>query len=179
MFLLLFKTFHSLSYTTISTSMALLERLPSYQMEIFDIIRYIKDPEHPQTLEDLKVVYAEGVRVEHRSRHQELNECQPSIPIPTRNVRADTISSDERLNVYVEFTPTVPHCSLATLIGLCIRVKLEQAYPGQLKLNVCVKEGTHNTAAEISKQLNDKERVAAAMENSQMKDLVMECISYA
>lgn len=50
---------------------------------------------------------------------------------------------------------------------------------GQLKLDINIKEGSHNTAAEITKQLNDKERVAAAMENPQMKVMVAECLEFS
>ena len=35
-------------------------------LEVFDMIRYIDDPEHPNSLEELKVVYLEGIKV---SRH--------------------------------------------------------------------------------------------------------------
>jgi len=34
----------------------------------------------------------------------------------------------------VRFTPTVEHCSMATLIGLCIRVKLLRALPPRFKV---------------------------------------------
>jgi len=34
----------------------------------------------------------------------------------------------------VKFTPTVQHCSLATLIGLCLRVKLMRALPPRFKV---------------------------------------------
>lgn len=33
----------------------------------------------------------------------------------------------------VTFTPTVEHCSMATLIGLCIRVKLLRVLPTRFK----------------------------------------------
>lgn len=56
-----------------------------------DIIRTIRDPEKPNTLEELEVVTESGVEVQE-------------------------IGEDEYL-VIIRFTPTVPHCSLATLIG--------------------------------------------------------------
>eukprot|EP00947_MAST-08B_sp_MAST-8B-sp1_P004696 g4696.t1 len=55
----------------------------------------INDPEHPLTLEQLNVATLENVQVD-----------------------------DAAGTVMVHFTPTIPHCSMATLIGLCIRVKL-------------------------------------------------------
>ena len=39
-------------------------------------------------------------------------------------------------------------------------------------------EGSHSTADEITKQINDKERVAAALENPNLKSTVDECINH-
>ncbi|XP_010610480.1 cytosolic iron-sulfur assembly component 2B isoform X3 [Fukomys damarensis] len=72
--------------------------------EIFDLIRSINDPEHPLTLEELNVV--EQVRVQ---------------------------VSDPDSTVAVAFTPTIPHCSMATLIGLSIKVKLLRSLPQRFK----------------------------------------------
>lgn len=71
-------------------------------------------------------------------------------------------------HVLVEITPTITHCSLATVIGLGIRVRLEQALPPRFRLDVRIREGTHSTADQVNKQLNDKERVAAACENESL-----------
>lgn len=38
------------------------------------------------------------------------------------------------LRCRVQFTPTVEHCSMATLIGLCIRVKLLRVLPPRFKV---------------------------------------------
>ena len=73
-----------------------------WQETVYDLIKDIGDPEKPETLEELDVVKEELVRV-------------------TRPV----LKSGSLL-VSVEFVPTVPHCSLATLIGLCIRTKLDR-----------------------------------------------------
>ncbi|KAM7157439.1 cytosolic iron-sulfur assembly component 2A isoform 1-T1 [Molossus nigricans] len=72
-------------------------------LEVYDLIRTIRDPEKPNTLEELEVVTESCVEV------QEINE--------------------EDYLVIIRFTPTVPHCSLATLIGLCLRVKLQRCLP--------------------------------------------------
>ena len=46
-------------------------------------------------------------------------------------------------------------------LGLCIRTKLQQELPeGKFKIDLAIKEGSHSTADEITKQINDKERVA-------------------
>ena len=57
-----------------------------------DIVRDIKDPEKPETLEELDVVYENGVNI--------------------------TLLTDNTKVIEVEFTPTVSHCNLATLIGM-------------------------------------------------------------
>ena len=41
---------------------------------------------------------------------------------------------DDSNMVRILFTPTIPHCSMATLIGLSIRVKLLRALPSRFKV---------------------------------------------
>ncbi len=52
---------------------------------------------------------------------------------------------DFRNTVRVWFTPTIPHCSMATLIGLCIRVKLMRSLPRRFKAEVQLSPGTHSS----------------------------------
>ncbi|KAL6267198.1 hypothetical protein P5V15_000277 [Pogonomyrmex californicus] len=118
---------------------------------VYDLLRTIKDPEKPQTLEQLDVVYEDCIKVCH------------STPGGVSVIR-------------VEFNPTVPHCSLATLIGLCIRIKLERHLSALFKLDIYIKKGAHSTEQEINKQINDKERIAAAMENPNLREVVEKCI---
>ncbi|NXM76832.1 FA96A protein, partial [Serilophus lunatus] len=120
-------------------------------VSVSDIIRSIRDPEKPQTLEELEVVTEGGVEV------QEIGE--------------------EEFLVTIRFTPTVPHCSLATLIGLCLRIKLQRCLPFRHKLEIYISEGTHSTEEDINKQINDKERVAAAMENPTLREMVEQCVT--
>ncbi|XP_016105147.1 cytosolic iron-sulfur assembly component 2B [Sinocyclocheilus grahami] len=121
---------------------------PINDREIFDLIRSISDPEHPLSLEELNVV--EQMRV---------------------NV------NDEESTVSVEFTPTIPHCSMATLIGLSIKAKLLRSLPDRFKIDVHITPGTHASEDAVNKQLADKERVAAALENSQLLEVVNQCLS--
>ena len=67
------------------------------RLDIYDHIRSIRDPEKPQNLEELNVVLESLVHV---------------YPIN---------SAGDKFVAQIEFVPTVPHCHLATLIGLCIR----------------------------------------------------------
>lgn len=48
-------------------------------------------------------------------------------------------------HVLVEFTPTVPHCGMSTLIGLSIRVRLLRALPTRFKVDIRVKPGSHQS----------------------------------
>jgi metal-sulfur cluster biosynthetic enzyme len=57
------------------------------------------DPEHPYTLEQLNVLTEEKIKV-----FEQGDDCL----------------------IQIEFTPTVPHCSLATMIGLCLRERLRR-----------------------------------------------------
>lgn len=111
---------------------------------IADLISTISDPEHPLSLGELAVVNLPHIKV-------------------TDNQDRSAMS-----HVLVEITPTITHCSLATVIGLGIRVRLEQALPPRFRLDVRIREGTHSTADQVNKQLNDKERVAAACENESL-----------
>ncbi|TDL27634.1 hypothetical protein BD410DRAFT_782766 [Rickenella mellea] len=81
--------------------------------------------------------------------------------------------------VNVEFTPTVPHCGMSAIIGLSIRVRLLRSLPNRFKVDVRVKPGSHNSENSVNKQLNDKERVAAALENDSLIDVVEKCLSTA
>ena len=116
--------------------------------EVFDLIRSLHDPEHPLTLEQLNVLCEENIEVD-----------------------------DAHNKIVVKFTPTIPHCSMATLIGLSIRVKLLRSLPTRFKVTVKIYPGSHQTEDAINKQLNDKERVAAALENQHLLGIVNKSIS--
>eukprot|EP00094_Tigriopus_californicus_P008578 TCALIF_08268-PA protein Name:"Similar to CG7949 MIP18 family protein CG7949 (Drosophila melanogaster)" AED:0.07 eAED:0.10 QI:0/0/0.5/1/1/1/2/3208/129 len=78
--------------------------------------------------------------------------------------------------VDVTFTPTIPHCSMATLIGLAIRVKLLRSLPPRFKVRVSITPGSHASEVAVNKQLADKERVAAALENAHLLNVVNQCL---
>ena len=67
---------------------------------------------------------------------------------------------------------------MATLIGLCLRVKLMRSLPQRFKVNVSIEPGTHASEKTINKQLRDKERVCAALENKHLVGVVNKCIKY-
>lgn len=121
---------------------------PIDSQEIFDLISTISDPEHPLSLGQLAVVNLPHIWV------------------------TDTGNPSEMAEVYVEITPTITHCSLATLIGLGIRVRLERCLPPRFRIVIKVRKGTHQSERQVNKQLNDKERVAAACENEQLLGVI-------
>ncbi|XP_030965839.1 protein AE7-like isoform X1 [Quercus lobata] len=130
---------------------------PIDQQEVFDHVRDIKDPEHPYSLEELKVITEDAIEVD-----------------------------DQQSYVRITFTPTVEHCSMATIIGLCLRVKLLRSLPSRYKVDIRVAPGSHASESAgffsllvyaVNKQLNDKERVAAALENPNLVDMVDECLA--
>lgn len=122
--------------------------------EIFDLIATISDPEHPLTLAQLAVVNLVDITVTHG-------------PDKTKDLS----------EVLIKITPTITHCSLATLIGLGIRVRLERSLPPRFRIRILIKEGTHQSENQVNKQLNDKERVAAACENDQLLTVILQMLS--
>ncbi|KAK4490824.1 hypothetical protein RD792_001539 [Penstemon davidsonii] len=86
----------------------------------------------------------------------------PEHPYPLEELKVITEDAievdDKRSHVRVTFIPTVEHCIMATV-------------------DIRVAPGTHATEAAVNKQLNDKERVAAALENPNLVDMVDECLA--
>ncbi|KAI5970182.1 hypothetical protein CANMA_000793 [Candida margitis] len=125
---------------------------PIDEQEIFDLISTISDPEHPLTLAQLAVVNLQDISIAQAPKNQ--------------------IST-----ITIKITPTITHCSLATLIGLGIRVRLERSLPARFRIKIVIKEGTHQSESQVNKQLNDKERVAAACENDQLLGVISQMLS--
>lgn len=65
---------------------------------------------------------------------------------------------------------------MATLIGLSIRVKLMRSLPPRFKVSVKINPGTHSSENSVNKQLSDKERIAAALENTHLIKVINQCI---
>eukprot|EP00163_Fabomonas_tropica_P016742 TRINITY_DN2988_c0_g1_i1.p1 TRINITY_DN2988_c0_g1~~TRINITY_DN2988_c0_g1_i1.p1 ORF type:complete len:159 (+),score=31.63 TRINITY_DN2988_c0_g1_i1:105-581(+) len=122
--------------------------LSLYPEDVYDYVRMIQDPEHPYTLEELKVIEEDNITIRQEHGHDIIR---------------------------IQFTPTVPHCSLAQLIGLCFHVKVMECWP-DAKLELVVTPGSHSTEFEINKQINDKERVTAALENEALQKTVRNCL---
>ncbi|KAI3406550.2 hypothetical protein KGF56_000682 [Candida oxycetoniae] len=126
---------------------------PIDKQEIFDLISTISDPEHPLTLAQLAVVNLDDITITSFGTKSSISQ------------------------VLIKITPTITHCSLATLIGLGIRVRLERSLPARFRVKIIIKEGTHQSENQVNKQLNDKERVAAACENDQLLTVISQMLS--
>ncbi|KAH0483344.1 MAG: hypothetical protein KVP17_002910 [Porospora cf. gigantea B] len=115
--------------------------------EVFSMIRSLRDPEHT------------------------------SLTLEQLFVVKEALICIEGQHITVRFTPTIPHCSQATIIGLMIRVQLLWLLPACHEVTVTVTEGTHANEASINKQLADKERVQAALENPNVIRIVLQGLS--
>lgn len=118
-----------------------------------DLIATITDPEHPVSLGQLSVINLPDIKITP----------SPALGMP---------DSNKIVTVFVEITPTITHCSLATVLGLAVRVRLEQALPPNYRVDVRCKENSHTQDDQVNKQLADKERVAAALENDNLKSVL-------
>lgn len=70
------------------------------------MIKNINDPEHPLTLEQLNIVSTPQIKIDGNKKY-----------------------------IKVYFTPTIPNCSMSTLIGLMIKVKLINTISSLYKVN--------------------------------------------
>ena len=143
--------------STISSSLTSNIRDPIDKEEVFELIRHLNDPEHPLTLEQLNVASLDLIEVVDEPENVSLGKRATST-------------------VDVRFTPTIPHCSMSTLIGLSIRVKLLRSLPPRFKVKVRITPGAHNQEEAVNKQLEDKERVAAALENLSLLEVVNKAV---
>lgn len=121
---------------------------PVDAQEIYDLTAHISDPEHPLSLGQLSIVNLKDIEVHDDGDPNHMGE------------------------IVIRITPTITHCSLATLIGLGIRVRLERSLPPKFRITILLKKGSHNSENQVNKQLNDKERIAAACENEQLLGVV-------
>lgn len=125
---------------------------------VFEIVRDIKDPEHPYTLEQLGVVSKDNIVV----GSIEPDGTTPDTGLPIRYIK-------------ILFQPTVPHCSMAAIIGLCIKTHVGRLTEGYL-VQTHIIDGTHMNFRALNKQLDDKDRVQAALENEVLQDVMEECL---
>ena len=120
---------------------------PIDKYEIYNLIKNIKDPEHPLTLEEINVVDEDDIEIDNNKKY-----------------------------ITIYYTPTIPNCSLSSLIGLSIKAKLINNVDKRYKIDVLIKPGSQDLEDEINKQLSDKERVLTAIESDNMNKLLSKII---
>jgi len=120
---------------------------PIDKYEIYNLIKNIKDPEHPLTLEEINVVNEDDIEIDNNKKY-----------------------------ITIYYTPTIPNCSLSSLIGLSIKAKLINNVDKRYKIDVLIKPGSQDLEDEINKQLSDKERVLTAIESDNMNKLLSKII---
>ena len=120
---------------------------PIDKYEIYNLIKNIKDPEHPLTLEEINVLNEDDIEIDNNKKY-----------------------------IKIYYTPTIPNCSLSSLIGLSIKAKLINNVDKRYKIDVLIKPGTQDLECDINKQLCDKERVLSAIESDNMNKLLSKII---
>jgi len=134
------------------------QREPIDAQEVFEHVRDVTDPEHPYTLEQLNVVSEDlidvddagscvrcagctGARARTHARHglSRVGAWGVAFKHAHHTTPPNGLHACLRVPDRMTFTPTVPHCSMSTLIGLCLRVKLLRALPGRFKLDIKVR----------------------------------------
>ncbi|MCA9750170.1 MAG: DUF59 domain-containing protein [Romboutsia sp.] len=125
---------------------------------IFEVIRDIKDPEHPNSLEELQIVSKNDIKITEIDDEEVLCKCNAPIK-----------------SIEITITPTVPHCSMAGIIGICVLSELERLID-KYWIKVIIKENSHVNRDALNKQLSDKDRVMAALENDSLIDLISSCV---
>ncbi|EED43856.1 transporter [Enterocytozoon bieneusi H348] len=127
---------------------------------IFELIRDIQDPEHPYTLEDLGVVSLSDIKIYTVYNNTNIK-CTDGFPLKF---------------IEVQFTPTVPHCSLVGIIGLSIAYQLYK-HTRNYVIKLRITKGSHHQEEIYNKQLNDRERVFAAFENESILEIIENSIN--
>lgn len=120
---------------------------------VFELVRYIKDPEHPYSLETLNVVNIDSISID-------------SIK---------TKFGDDLRQINVLFQPTIPHCLVAAIIGLSIFYVLNICL-NNFWIRIQIVKDSHVNWKMINKQLDDKDRINGALENESILNVIHECI---
>ena len=128
----------------------------------------INKPQKPRTVNHQPKITKQIITPNGRRRGEKiyLRMTQPTNGITPTNTNNKTIWK----------RPTIPHCSFATLIGFCIRVKLLRSLPSRFKVEVRINPGSHSSEGAVNQQLADKERLSAALENEKLLGVVNKCI---
>lgn len=124
---------------------------------VFELLRDIKEPEHSFSIEQLGVIKKEYINIDIITYEG----VGIDVGYPIKFIK-------------VVFKPTIPHCSMAGIIGLSIKLLLQNFIKGY-EIKVTVLKDSHVNWEMISKQLNDKDRVLAASQNHSLMSVIRDC----
>ena len=122
----------------------------------------IIDPEYPMILSELKIIKLERIIITSK--------------LSSRSIVCN-----------LSFFPTYGQCKLAPLIGIAIAIytlkissmkKLIKIFNNKwvIKFKIFLPQKNHTVGNSITKQLNDMERLSAALENNSIRLSILKCI---
>nr|UXY87211.1 protein AE7-like 1 [Cryptomonas sp.] len=125
---------------------------------IYLCLKEIKDPEYPYYLYNLNVLHIEGNVIE-------------------------ISNTDQILFISIFIIPTYNLCSMTSVIGLSVENTLLHSsvfkilfsfFPIDWGWNFCINipSDMHVSGLNVTKQLNDRERISAAIENSSIRNVI-------
>lgn len=145
-------------------------------------MRDINDPEHPYTLEQLQVVREEHIQVDDASghvtydsnTHQSHAQCVTRI-ISQGGVYAHGAALQHGNTNWLVLAGKVDAGTARSIQGVFVLETLVSSN-NCAQVDVRITEGGHSSEASVNKQLADKERVAAALENPNLLGMVQNCL---
>eukprot|EP00922_Rhytidocystis_sp_ex-Travisia-forbesii_P047047 GHVS01070129.1.p1 GENE.GHVS01070129.1~~GHVS01070129.1.p1 ORF type:complete len:191 (-),score=23.12 GHVS01070129.1:180-752(-) len=180
-------------------SCALLHR-QVVEQTVYALLSEVYDPEKPDlTLADLEVITAgENIRFYLPTAFSSSSHLTASPSSSHLITCGQTAKCASEAILKISYCPTVPHCSMCATIALALSTKLSnnlqlwanESYPvgcardatggavagGCCKIELVLVEGSHNAEKAVIKQINDKERVASALENPAIMQLVLQAV---
>jgi len=125
-------------------------------------LNWIIDPEYPILIFDLEILKLESIIIKNK-------------------IFSQLVSYE------ISFFPTYGQCKLAPLLGISIimailkKSTLKKAFKQtnkkwSLNFKITLTDKKHTAGENITKQLNDRERLSAALENSSIRLSVLKCM---
>ncbi len=127
-------------------------------VRIFTLLKKIRDPEFPYFLYNLNILSLEKILIENFILNQSIN-------------------------ININVAPTYNMCTMSSIIGLSIENIIYNKYSGVVLKNyfpinwnwkycIIILPAFHIKGLILTKQLNDKERISAAIENFSIRNIV-------
>ncbi|KAI3380940.1 hypothetical protein SNEBB_006777 [Seison nebaliae] len=159
-----------------------------FKEDICRSIDSIRDPEKSATLAQLDVVDSERVHIQFYDDNDQIcsinnysEEFVNNIERQRNEISESVLSIIWRNNIRwiidVVIKPTIPHCHLASIIGLSIYCRLKELINEKGRINITFLPGSYNDIERTEKQLADKERRLVAFEDKEITRQIEKCLS--